>query len=167
MSAISDRLRAAYAKENRSKEMVVQPLKESLTGDSRATRMFLWAAAGLILLIGCVNVMHLEFVRSMERQRELAIRRALGSSRWRVMQPVFLESMLVAVIGGAAGVLLAFPTVRVLVAMAPKGLPRTSEIHLNVWVLGFAGGVMVKAYFNAGKCINLSTPCQGQGPSRT
>ncbi|MDQ1451395.1 MAG: putative transport system permease protein, partial [Acidobacteriaceae bacterium] len=143
LSAISDRLRAAYAKENRSKQMMVQPLKEALTGDSRATLMFLWAAAGLILLIACVNVMHLELVRSMERQRELAIRRALGSSRWRVMQPVFLESMLVALIGGAAGVLLAFPTVRVLVAMAPKELPRTSEIHLNVWVLGFAVGLSV------------------------
>ncbi len=143
LSAISDRLRAAYAKENRSKKMMVQPLKVALTGDSRATLMFLWAAAGLILLIACVNVMHLELVRSMERQRELAIRRALGSSRWRVMQPVFLESMLVALIGGGAGVLLAFPTVRVLVSMAPKELPRTNEIHLNVWVLGFALGLSV------------------------
>src|SRR3984885_2040831 len=140
LSAISGRLRAAYAKENRSKEMMVQPLKAALTGDSRETLMFLWAAAGLILLIACVNVMHLELVRSMERQRELAIRGALGSSRWRVMQPVFAESMLVALIGGVAGVLLAFPTVRVLVAMAPKELPRTSEIHLNMWVLGFALG---------------------------
>jgi predicted permease len=138
LNAISQRLQAAYAKENKGKEMVLQPLKDALTGDSRATLMFLWAAAGLILLIACVNVMHLQLVRSMERQRELAIRRALGSSRWRVMQPVFLESLLVALIGGVAGVLLAFPTVRVLVAMAPKELPRASEIHLNGWVLGFA-----------------------------
>jgi len=143
LGTISDRLRTSYAKENRSKEMVVQPLKEALTGDSRPTLMFLWASAGLILLIACVNVMHLELVRSMERQRELAIRRALGSSRWRVMQPVFLESMLVAVIGGTAGVLLAFPTVRVLVAMAPQELPRTNEIHLNLRVLGFALGLSV------------------------
>ncbi|HWY99983.1 MAG TPA: ABC transporter permease, partial [Edaphobacter sp.] len=143
LSAISDRLRAAYGKENRSKEMTVQPLKEALTGDSRGTLMFLWAAAGLILLIACVNVMHLELVRSMERQRELAVRRALGSSRWRVMQPVFLESMLVALLGGAAGVSLAFPTVRVLVAMAPKELPRAGEIHLNLWVLGFSLGLSV------------------------
>ncbi len=143
LDTISDRLRTSYAKENRSKEMVVQPLKEALTGDSRPTLMFLWASAGLILLIACVNVMHLELVRSMERQRELAIRRALGSSRWRVMQPVFLESMLVAVIGGIAGVLLAFPTVRVLVAMAPQELPRTNEIHLNLRVLGFALGLSV------------------------
>jgi putative ABC transport system permease protein len=143
LGTISDRLRTSYPKENRSKEMVVQPLKEALTGDSRPTLMFLWASAGLILLIACVNVMHLELVRSMERQRELAIRRALGSSRWRVMQPVFLESMLVAIIGGTAGVLLAFPTVRVLVAMAPQELPRTNEIHLNLRVLGFALGLSV------------------------
>ena len=141
LGTISDRLRTSYPKENRSKEMVVQPLKEALTGDSRPTLMFLWASAGLILLIACVNVMHLELVRSMERQRELAIRRALGSSRWRVMQPVFLESMLLAIIGGTAGVLLAFPTVRLLVAMAPQELPRTNEIHLNLRVLGFALGL--------------------------
>jgi putative ABC transport system permease protein len=59
------------------------------------------------------------------------------------MQPVFLESLLVALMGGAAGVMLAFPTLRVLVAMAPKELPRTSEIHLNLWVLGFALGLAV------------------------
>lgn len=138
LKGISQRLQAAYAKDNRGKEMLLQPLKEALTGDSRQTLLFLWAAAGLILLIACVNVMHLQLVRSMERQRELAIRRALGSSRWRVMQPVFLESVLLALVGGVAGVLLAFPTVRVLVAMAPKELPRASEIHLNFWVLGFA-----------------------------
>ena len=137
------RLRAAYAEDNRGKVLTMVPLKEALTGDSRPTLMFLWAAAGLILLIACVNVMHLQLVRSMERQRELAIRRALGSSRWRVMQPVFLESLLVALMGGAAGVMLAFPTVRVLVSMAPKELPRTSEIHLNLWVLGFALGLAV------------------------
>lgn len=145
LSTISDRLRTSYAKENRGKEMLVQPLKEALTGGSRPTLMFLWASAGLILLIACVNVTHLELVRSMERQRELAIRRALGSSRRRVMQPVFLESMLVAIMGGAAGVLLAFPMVRVLVAMAPKELPRTSEIHLNMWVLWFAVGLSAAA----------------------
>ncbi|NYF80870.1 ABC transporter permease [Granulicella arctica] len=145
LSTISGRLQTAYAKDNRGKEMKVQPLKEAVTGDSRPTLMFLWASAGFILLIACVNVMHLELVRSMERQRELAIRRALGASRWRVMQPVFLESMLVAIIGGTTGVLLAFPTVQVLVAMAPQELPRTSEIHLNLQVLGFALGLSVMA----------------------
>jgi putative ABC transport system permease protein len=130
--------------------IVVQPLKDALIGDSRSTLMLLWAAVGLILLIACVNVMHLQLVRSIERQKELAIRRALGSSRRRVMQPVFLESLLLALIGGGAGVLLAYPTVRVLVAMAPNQLPRTSEIHLNGWGLGFALGLsLVTAVLSA------------------
>ncbi len=134
---ISRRLETAYPEANRNKQILPQPLQEALLGDTRPTLLFLWAAVALILLIACVNVTHLQLVRSMERQRELAIRRALGSSNWQVMQPVILESLLVSLIGGAAGVLLAFPAVRVLVNMAPKDLPRTNEIHLNAWVLGF------------------------------
>ncbi|QNI36897.1 ABC transporter permease [Edaphobacter albus] len=143
LDTLTARLQTAYPKDNHGKALKIVSLKESLTGESRSTLMLLWAAAGLILLIACVNVMHLELVRAIERQRELAIRRALGSSRWRVMQPVFLESILVALIGGTAGILLAFPLVRVLVAMAPKELPRASEIHLNPWVLGFAFALSV------------------------
>ena len=137
MIGISRRLETAYPEANRNKQILPQPLHEALIGNTRPTLLFLWAAVGLILLIACVNVTHLQLVRSMERQRELAIRRALGSSSWQVMQPVILESLLVSLIGGAAGVLLAFPAVRVLVDMAPKDLPRTNEIHLNGWVLGF------------------------------
>lgn len=73
----------------------------------------------------------------MERQREIAIRKALGSTRWKVIRPVLLESLLLAVLGAAAGILLAFPAVRILVDMAPDKLPRANEIHLNGWVLAF------------------------------
>jgi len=134
---ISRRLETAYPGANRNKQILARPLHEALTGDTRPTLLFLWAAVALILLIACVNVTHLQLVRAMERQRELAIRRALGSSSRQVIQPVILESLLVSLVGGAAGVLLAFPAVRVLVAMAPKELPRMNEIHLNGWVLGF------------------------------
>jgi putative ABC transport system permease protein len=144
---ISGRLETAYPEANRNKQILPQPLREALIGNTRPTLLFLWAAVGLILLIACVNVTHLQLVRSMERQRELAIRRALGSSSWQVMQPVMLESLLVSLIGGAAGVLLAFPAVRVLVAMAPKDLPRTNEIHLNGWVLGFTLALSVLTAF--------------------
>ena len=137
LMGISRRLENAYPEANRNKQILPQPLHQALVGNTRPTLLFLWATVGLILLIACVNVTHLQLVRSMERQRELAIRRALGSSSRQVMQPVILESLLVSLIGGAAGVLLAFPAVRVLVEMAPKDLPRTNEIHLNGWVLGF------------------------------
>ena len=123
--------------------MFVLPLQKALTGDARPTLLLLWATVGLILLIACVNVTHLQLVRSMERQREIAIRKALGSSGWQVMQPIILESLLVSLIGGVAGVLLAFPAVHVLIAMAPKELPRADEIHLNGWVLAFTLGLAV------------------------
>ncbi len=113
------------------------PLQKALTGDARPTLLLLWATAGLILLIACVNVTHLQLVRSLEQQREIAIRKALGSSGWKVVRPVILESILVALIGGVAGVLIALPALRVLLALAPRELPRAAEIHLNAWVLGF------------------------------
>ena len=137
LEGLSRRLQAAYPAENRAKVMMAEPLAEALTGKARPTLLLLWATVGMILLIACVNLTHLQLVRSMERQREIAIRKALGSNAWQVMRPVLLEGVLVALLGGVAGVLLALPTVRVLVAMAPKELPRAGEIHLNGWVLAF------------------------------
>ena len=137
LDVISSRLRTSYAKDNRGKTFHLQLLQEALTSGSRSTLLFLWASATLILLIACVNIMHLELVRSMERQRELAIRRAMGAPSWRMMQPVFCESLLLALAGGLAGVMLAFPLVRLLVAIAPEGLPSAGEVHLDIRVLAF------------------------------
>lgn len=134
---ISRQLEIAYPEANRGKQILPVPLQQALTGSSRSTLLFLWAAVALILLIACVNVTHLQLVRSLERQRELAIRQALGSSRWRSMQPVVLESLLLSLLGGVAGVALAFPTVRILVALAPATLSRANQIHMNGWVLSF------------------------------
>jgi ABC-type antimicrobial peptide transport system permease subunit len=122
---------------------MLEPLQQALTGDSRPTLLLLWATAGLMLLIACVNVTHLHLVRSLERQRELAIRKALGSTRWQVIQPLMLESLLVSFVGAVAGIIFAFPAVRVLVAMAPREIPRASEIHLNGWVLAFTMALAV------------------------
>jgi putative ABC transport system permease protein len=143
LDSLSQRLQAAYPKDNRSKQMMALPMAEALTGHTRPTLMLLWATVGMILLIACVNVTHLQLVRSMERQREIAIRKALGSSRWQVMRPVLLESLLLALLGCTAGILLAIPAVRMLVAMAPDELPRANEIHLNGWVLAFTVALAV------------------------
>jgi predicted permease len=140
---ISRRLEAAYPDANRNKEIFALSMQQALTGDARPTLLLLWATVGLILLIACVNVTHLQLVRSMERQREIAIRKALGASGWQVLQPIMLEGLLVSLIGGVAGVLLAFPAVHLLVAMAPKDLPRANEIHLNGWVMVFTLGLAV------------------------
>ena len=143
LAGISRQLETAYPDENRSKQLATLPLQQALTGDVRPTLLLLWATVGFILLIACVNVTHLQLVRSMERRREIAIRKALGSSRSQVMQPVIFESLMISLIGGMAGVLLAFPVVHVLVAIAPKELPRADEIHLNSWVLAFTLGLAV------------------------
>ena len=137
LMAISQRLTAAYPDANRHKQMTVLPLQEELTGKARPMLLLLFAAVGMILLIACVNVTHLELARSIERQRELAVRTALGSSRWQLRQLVIAEGLLISLAGAALGIALAVPAVRMLVAMAPEGLPRATEIHLNGWVLAF------------------------------
>ncbi|WP_158749345.1 ABC transporter permease [Acidobacterium sp. S8] len=141
LGAVSTRLKSAYPSENKDKQMTVVPLQEEMTGKTRPLLLLLLAAVAIILLIACVNVTHLEMARSIERQRELAVRTALGSSRWQLGRVVISESLLISVIGGVLGVLLAGPVVHVLVAMAPEGLPRAAEIHLNGWVLAFTLGL--------------------------
>ena len=141
LDGISRRLEFAYPDANAHKQMFLQPLQQALTADARPTLLLLWATVALILLIACVNVTHLQLVRSMERQRELAIRQALGSSRWQVIQPVIIESLLLSLLGGVCGVLLAIPALRALLALAPERLPRAAEIHLNGWVLAFTLGL--------------------------
>lgn len=137
LDALSQQLRAAYPEEDRDKQFTLLPLQKALTGAVRPTLVLLCATVGLILLISCVNVTHLQLVRSMEQQRELAIRKALGSSRWQVMLPVILESLMLAVAGAIAGIAIAIPAVHLLVAIAPTQLPRAEAIHLNAWVLAF------------------------------
>jgi len=141
LGAISQRLRAAYPDANKNKQMTVVPLQEELTGKARPMLMLLFGAVVMILLIACVNVTHLQLARSIERQRELAVRTVLGSSRWHLGRLVIAESLLISLGGGVLGISLAGPAVRLLVAMAPEGLPRATEIHLNGWVLGFTLGL--------------------------
>jgi predicted permease len=145
LNQIGRALQSAYPADNRNKGFIATPLKDAITGHARSTVLFLWAAVAIILLIACVNVAHLQLVRALERQRELAIRRALGSSQWQVMRPVLLEGLLIALAGGVAGALLAWPSVRLLVAAAPRELPRAAEIHLSLPVLGFTLAISLLA----------------------
>jgi predicted permease len=141
LASISQRLTAAFPDANKNKQMTVVSLQEELTGKARPMLLLLFAAVVMILLIACVNVTHLQLARSIERQRELAVRTALGSSRWQLSRLVIAESFLLSLAGGLLGVVLAGPAVQVLVAMAPAGLPRAAEIHLNGWVLAFTLGL--------------------------
>jgi putative ABC transport system permease protein len=114
------------------------PLQEQVTGRSRAALTLLLAAVGVVLLIVCINLGNLMLVRAGERARDAAICRALGASAGQLFRPILTESLLIALIGGAVGVLLAYAGVRILVTTAPIDIPRLEEVHVSVTTLLFA-----------------------------
>src|SRR5437762_4129868 len=116
----------------------VQGLHSVVVGNSRTLLLALLVAVALILLIGCVNVANLLLARASTRQREIGIRMALGASRSRIVRQVLTEALLLALTGGAAGLLAANAAEYSLVAMLPSSLPRTHEIGVSAGVLFFA-----------------------------
>ena len=141
LAGIGARLQSAYPNDNKDKSFRFVRLQEQLVGSARPMLLFLMASVGLILLIACVNVTHLYLARSIERQRELAVRTALGSSRLQLGRLVMMESLVLSIAGALVGVVLAIPLVTLLVSMAPQNLPRANEIHLNLWVFAFTAGI--------------------------
>ena len=128
-----------------SGEAVVRTLKEEIIGDSRQPLLILLGTVGFVLLIACSNVANLLLVRAESRTRERAVRIALGSGRGRLMQYVLTESLLLALVGGAAGVLLAWIGTRALVAAGPTSIPRLGEIGINGNVLLFTAAIALLA----------------------
>ena len=114
------------------------PLQEQVTGGSRRALTLLLAAVGAVLLIVCVNLGNLMLVRANERSRDSAIRRALGASQSDLFRPILMESLLIALTGGALGVLVAYLGIQLLVASAPADIPRLDEVHVSLTTLLFA-----------------------------
>jgi predicted permease len=123
----------------------LQPLKQYIIGDVGEVLWVLMGGIGMVLLIACANVANLLLVRVEGRQQELAIRAALGASRGRIAGGLLLESLVLAVMGGALGLLFAYAGLRVLIALAPSDLPRLNDIGIDGFVLLFALGVTVVA----------------------
>jgi predicted permease len=136
MSGISRRLADAFPDSNAGFDVFVVPLHRQMEGSIRTPLLILLGAAGFVLLIACTNVANLILGRLLERRREIAIRQALGVSRWRLLQHVLAESLLFGLSGGALGVLLAFGAVRLLVTM-PLDIPRLDSVAVDLPVLGF------------------------------
>jgi predicted permease len=118
-------------------------LYDEMVGRTQRMLFVLLGAVVLLLLIACVNAANLLLARANARQREIAVRSALGAARFRIIRQLLTESLLIALIGGALGSLLALGGVRVLVAALPSGFPRAAEIHLNPTVFAFTLGVAV------------------------
>ncbi len=133
MAAITGRLEREFPGTNQ--DVAVVPLKEKVVGEIRPALLVLLAAVGLVLLVACANVAHMLLARAASRQREIAVRAALGASRARLIRQTLTESLVLSLAGAAAGVALAAYGLRILVWLAPASIPRVDGIGLDGRVL--------------------------------
>ena len=151
MNTISARLQQQYPADDAGWGAVIVPLREQLVGDIRPALLVLLGAVAFVLLIACANVTNLVLARTVGRRKELAIRAALGASRARLLCQVLAETILLAVVGGALGLLVAHFAMELIVDfLVATHAPRAGEINLDVWVLAFTLGVSVLAGIIAG-----------------
>jgi len=126
-------------------EVRVRPVVEEQTAGVRPALLVLAVGVGLVLLIACANVSNLFLSRALARQRDLAVRAALGAGRGRLARQILTESLVLSLGGGALGILFAAGLARAVPALAPENLPRVEEIHLDSRVLAFAGCASILA----------------------
>ena len=141
MTAIAARLAAAYPKSNTRHGVHLTPLAGVIVGNVRPTLLVLLGAVGFVLLIACANVANLILARSAGRQKEIAVRAAIGAGRGRVVRQLLTESVVLALAGGIAGLAIAHWGTQAVVAAVPGGLPRMENIGVDGWVLAFTLGV--------------------------
>jgi len=140
ISAIARRIHLASSEQNDYllKDGIVVPLQDSITGKARPALLVLLGAVGFLLLVACANVANLLLAQASVRERELAIRSALGAARGRLIRQFLTEAFLLSLAGGSLGVLGAFWGVSGLIALAPQNLPRLDSVSINIPVLVFA-----------------------------
>jgi len=141
VSAINAQLDKQFHETNKGWDVSLQTLHERLVREVRPSLLALLGAVGFVLLIACANVATLLLARSAARQKEIAIRAAMGASRTRVLRQMLTESILLSAIGGIAGLVLSIWLTDVLTAMLPEGAPRLEQIGIDYRVLTFALGV--------------------------
>ena len=139
LQRIAQNLAAQYPNTNKHfVGAVVMPQLEALVGDTRPALRVLFAAVGLVLLIACANVAGLLLARASRRRSEIAMRSALGANRTQIVRQMLVESVFLALCGGALGIALAMSLLRVLVRLVPSDLPRLGEVSVDGKVLAFA-----------------------------
>ncbi len=141
MTAIGSRLEQQYPDKNLHRSIGIEPTLEALVGDIRPALFILLGAVGCVLLIACANVANLLLARAMARQKEMAIRSALGASRLRVIRQLLTESILLSLAGGLLGLVLAAWWSDLLIALGKDNIPRAMQVGLDRYVLAFNIGV--------------------------
>jgi len=137
MNAIMSQLGREHPNNDAGWSVLVIPLHSEVVGTSRRMLLVLLGAVGMVLLIACANTANLLLARASARQREIAVRLAMGAPRLRVVRQLLTESLLIALTGGALGLTLAFGGVRALVSLLPADFPRAHDIHVSGPVLAF------------------------------
>jgi putative ABC transport system permease protein len=143
ISAIAARIEKAYPDTNTHKGLYLEPALTALVGDIRPALLILLGAVACVLLIACANVANLLLARATSRHKEMAVRVALGASRIRVIRQLLTESILLSLLGGAVGLLLAVWWSDLLVALGKEDIPRAVHVAIDWRVLGFTLGVSV------------------------
>ena len=161
MDTITARLRHDYPQTyppNGGLTFGIVPLLEQVVGDARPTLFVLLGAVGFVLVIACANVANLLLARAVARQKEIAIRTALGASRLRIVRQVLTESMLLSLSGGACGVLLAFWSLHWIHVFGPKSVPRINDIGIDrvALVFTFVLSVFSGAVFGLAPALRVS-----------
>lgn len=143
LSTIARRLKQQYGQDIMMTDVAVIPLQDALTKSVRPALLVLLGAVAFLLLIACANVVNLMLAQAATRERELAIRAALGAARGRLVRQFLTEALLLSLGGGALGVLAAIWGVQALLALAPSDLPRLNDVSIGMPVLLFALGIAV------------------------
>ena len=137
MTAIAAQIAEQFPNSNAGWSTMVVPMQEYQVGDIRQALLVLLGSVALVLLIACANVANLLLARATARQKEMALRTALGASRWRIFRQLLTEGILLSIIGGAFGLALAAIGMKSLLAFAPEDLPRLNDVTLDLRVVGF------------------------------
>jgi putative ABC transport system permease protein len=141
MNNVAVNLEKQYPDTNRGNRIRLRPLLETFVVDVRRTLWVVLGVVAAVLLIACANIANLLLARATARRKEMAIRTAVGASRWRIARQLLTESILISLIGGSIGLILGYWGVQLILYISPTAIPRSREISLDWTVLGFTIGV--------------------------